>query len=126
MESFFLSETAKYLYLLHSNATALPDFYVFSTEGHLLPVLPSEGPAAGESSGQALKHANCRELCRNRSQEDLSQAGTPRYCIQGFQCLHRIAVTPLLLCTAHFMRQSVCDTPLLIGLPHVGGIAVHV
>ena len=42
MESFFLSETAKYLYLLHSNATALPNFYLFSTEGHLMPVLALE------------------------------------------------------------------------------------
>ena len=121
MESFFLSETAKYLYLLHSNATTLPDFYVFSTEGHLLPVLPFEGSAAGESSGQAPKHANCRGLCCNRSQEDLSQAGTPQYSIQGLHCklcLHRIAVTPLLLCTAHFMRQNACDTLVLIGLQH--------
>ncbi len=43
MESFFLSETTKYLYLLNSNATALPDHYIFSTEGHLLPVLASPG-----------------------------------------------------------------------------------
>ena len=32
MESFFLSETVKYLFLLFSNATALPDHYVMSTE----------------------------------------------------------------------------------------------
>lgn len=37
MESFFLSETTKYLFLLHANATDLPNFYVFTTEGHLLP-----------------------------------------------------------------------------------------
>ena len=37
MESFFLSETTKYLYLLHANATDLPSFSVFTTEGHLLP-----------------------------------------------------------------------------------------
>lgn len=35
MESFFLSETTKYLYLLHSNASALAEFMVFSTEGHM-------------------------------------------------------------------------------------------
>ena len=40
MESFFLSETSKYLYLLHANATYLPDNYVFTTEGHLLPPFP--------------------------------------------------------------------------------------
>ena len=37
MESFFLSETSKYLYLLQANTTDLPDYYVFTTEGHLLP-----------------------------------------------------------------------------------------
>lgn len=37
MESFFLSETLKYLYLLHANATDVPNFYIFTTEGHLLP-----------------------------------------------------------------------------------------
>ena len=72
MESFFLSETAKYLYLLHSNATALPDFYLFSTEGHLLPVLALEGisqtPPPPEPS-----HRNCWDLCRERSQEELSE-----------------------------------------------------
>jgi len=75
MESFFLSETAKYLYLLHSNATTLPDFYIFSTEGHLLPVLPYEEPSL-QSPGPATmvqkpKHGICRDLCRARSQEEL-------------------------------------------------------
>lgn len=32
MESFFLSETLKYLFLLFSNASALPDHFVLSTE----------------------------------------------------------------------------------------------
>lgn len=40
MESFFLSETVKYLYLLFANATAVVDHFVLSTEGHLLPVFP--------------------------------------------------------------------------------------
>ena len=41
MESFFLSETTKYLYLLHANATDVPNFYIFTTEGHLLPPFQS-------------------------------------------------------------------------------------
>ena len=32
MESFMLSETAKYLFLLAANATGLPSFFVLSTE----------------------------------------------------------------------------------------------
>lgn len=39
MESYFLSETAKYLYLMFSSAPALIDYYVLSTEGHLMPPL---------------------------------------------------------------------------------------
>lgn len=42
MESFFLSETLKYLYLTFSNSSEILDWYILSTEGHLLPVFPSE------------------------------------------------------------------------------------
>ena len=77
MESFFLSETAKYLYLLHSNASALADFYIFSTEGHILPVLPSEEPSHDQSGSQPdeaeSKHGNCRDLCRIRSRPESLQ-----------------------------------------------------
>lgn len=39
METFFLGETLKYLYLLFSDADVLPlDKYVFNTEAHPLPV----------------------------------------------------------------------------------------
>ncbi len=36
MESFFLSETVKYLYLLFSNASAVVDHFVLSTEVQLV------------------------------------------------------------------------------------------
>ena len=56
MESFFLSETMKYLYLLHSNASALIDFAVFSTEGHFF--FPeadnAEPPLEGETPSKPL------------------------------------------------------------------------
>ncbi|KAK9856425.1 hypothetical protein WJX84_012362 [Apatococcus fuscideae] len=54
MESFFLPETSKYLYLLNSDAAALPDYYIFSTEGHLLPPFP-RSPADRESVGAQQK-----------------------------------------------------------------------
>ena len=39
MQSFFLSETLKYLYLIFSPDTVVPlDKYVFTTEGHPLPI----------------------------------------------------------------------------------------
>ncbi|CAN9504766.1 unnamed protein product [Ophioblennius macclurei] len=43
MESFFLGETLKYLYLLFSNDTELLslDKYIFNTEAHPLPIWPS-------------------------------------------------------------------------------------
>ncbi|XP_048876334.1 endoplasmic reticulum mannosyl-oligosaccharide 1,2-alpha-mannosidase isoform X2 [Brienomyrus brachyistius] len=43
MESFFLGETLKYLYLLFSDDPSLVslDEYVFNTEGHPLPIWPS-------------------------------------------------------------------------------------
>ena len=59
MESFFLSETIKYLCLLHSNATALPDYFVFSTEGHLLPVLPSVADAEAAKRLQSRMDGVC-------------------------------------------------------------------
>jgi hypothetical protein len=41
MESFMLSETAKYLFLLAANATGLPSFFVLSTEVGASPSLSS-------------------------------------------------------------------------------------
>ncbi len=77
MESFFLSETAKYLYLLHSNASALPDFYMFSTEGHILPVLPSQESSHDQAGSRPEegkpKHGNCKDLCRLHSHAELLQ-----------------------------------------------------
>ncbi|KAM3284660.1 mannosyl-oligosaccharide 1,2-alpha-mannosidase MNS3 isoform X1 [Capsicum chacoense] len=41
METFFLGETLKYIYLLFSNSTTFPlDEYVFNTEAHPIPVIP--------------------------------------------------------------------------------------
>ena len=40
MDSFFLSETLKYLYLLFTESSDLPiniNDFIFTTEGHLLP-----------------------------------------------------------------------------------------
>ena len=67
MESFFLSETSKYLFLLGANATQLPDFYVLTTEGHLLPPLPtSAARGAGLGSGAAPMLAEAQVTCLAR------------------------------------------------------------
>lgn len=40
METFFLGETLKYLYLLFGNSTTIPlDEYVFNTEAHPIPII---------------------------------------------------------------------------------------
>jgi hypothetical protein len=44
METFFLGETLKYLYLLFSDPSVLPlDEYVFNTEAHPLPIYKKPG-----------------------------------------------------------------------------------
>lgn len=75
MESFFLSETTKYLYLLHSKATALPDYYIFSTEGHLLPVLASPADAANTLETSETGASGESGLCKASKQEELDEAG---------------------------------------------------
>jgi hypothetical protein len=44
MESYFIAETVKYLFLLFHQSSAISDFYVLSTEGHPFPVLPRHPP----------------------------------------------------------------------------------
>ncbi|XP_069039628.1 ER degradation-enhancing alpha-mannosidase-like protein 3 isoform X1 [Lepisosteus oculatus] len=56
MDSFFLAEMFKYLYLLFSEKSELPfdiDDYVFTTEAHLLPISlsTSEGPCQDNRTG---------------------------------------------------------------------------
>lgn len=75
MESFFLSETTKYLYLLHSNATALPDYYIFSTEGHLLPVLAFPADTADLLETSQTGASGEPGLCKASEQEKLDEAG---------------------------------------------------
>lgn len=41
MESFFISETLKYLYLLYTKRTDVVDQYVLSTEAHFMPTFPA-------------------------------------------------------------------------------------
>ena len=58
MESFMLSETARYLYLLAANATGLPSFFVLSTEGHMLPPLPAK-PGINVNSSKFIGGRHC-------------------------------------------------------------------
>ena len=70
MESFFLSETVKYLYLLWSDAAALPDFYLLSTEGHLVPPIHLSTHSAVLGSS-LLSGIDCSPLSTSRTEGDL-------------------------------------------------------
>ncbi len=74
MESFFLSETVKYLYLLFSNASAVVDYFVLSTEvgrGAMGRVLPA---------GLGCRQGGKQRVGRHREEgaENCSQHGRPR------------------------------------------------
>ena len=74
MESFFLAETTKYLFLLFVNASALPDFLVFTTEGHLLPPFPAQ---ALTPQPLAASHTAASELVQNLNTSRGARAGMP-------------------------------------------------
>lgn len=59
MDSFFLAEMFKYLYLLFSEKSQVPidiDDYIFTTEAHLLPVSLSttQPPCQGNNTVSAV------------------------------------------------------------------------
>ncbi|GAX82662.1 hypothetical protein CEUSTIGMA_g10088.t1 [Chlamydomonas eustigma] len=53
-ESFFLSETLKYLFFIFSNQPHFIDYYVLTTEGHLMPVLLDPPPRTHEAHNYSL------------------------------------------------------------------------
>lgn len=95
MESFFLSETAKYLFLLGAGAGDLPDFFVLTTEGHLLPPLPS---AAAHSAG--FPPGDAAAGVRPPRPPPPAPAAAP-HCARGCVPL----LTPSLLCPARVCNR---------------------
>lgn len=81
MESFFLSETAKYLFLMFSNSTSLLDSLVFTTEAHLLP------PVAGGASEPLHNAGNkesprCKQLCDALTPDEMvCSSSCPEVCL---------------------------------------------
>eukprot|EP00252_Welwitschia_mirabilis_P007296 TRINITY_DN1853_c0_g1_i3.p1 TRINITY_DN1853_c0_g1~~TRINITY_DN1853_c0_g1_i3.p1 ORF type:complete len:101 (+),score=19.16 TRINITY_DN1853_c0_g1_i3:148-450(+) len=70
MQSFFLAETLKYLYLLFSPPSVIPlDQWVFNTEAHPLKIVqypqPLENDSVQENSQQT--EANTKQNLRNGS-----------------------------------------------------------
>lgn len=72
MESFFLAETLKYLFLLQSNSTSLINSVVFSTEAHIFP--PVAGTESEEEQAFAKIPQECKELCVDPSQEEIHRS----------------------------------------------------
>ena len=95
MESFWLGETLKYLYLLFSDDPALlpPECFVFNTEAHLLPVVASDGVPDTEACVELVAEAKRREdresaraavrdpegKTRAKSEESATERATPSY-----------------------------------------------
>lgn len=66
MQSFFLAETLKYLYLLFSPSSVIPlDEWVFNTEAHPLRIVPRHD---GEISGQSKNKQSIRKRGRKEGQ----------------------------------------------------------
>ena len=66
MESFWLGETLKYLYLLFSDDPALlpPECFVFNTEAHPLPVVASDGVPDTEACVELVVRRNVEKIAR--------------------------------------------------------------
>lgn len=62
MESFFLSETIKYLYLMYSKANDILDNFILSTEAHFLPSFPARSGTRRNTKSHELGH-NCQLVC---------------------------------------------------------------
>jgi hypothetical protein len=70
MESYFLSETVKYLYLSFVDSGPLLDYYLLSTEGHLMPAFP---------------HASDRHLIEADLQQQQQQQEEPEHDEEGLE-----------------------------------------
>lgn len=68
MESFFLSETVKYLYMIFSNASGLIDYFVLTTEAHLLPPFQHEQPQHLDEDEHIPEE--CEKVCRLYTAEE--------------------------------------------------------
>ncbi|XP_020493755.2 ER degradation-enhancing alpha-mannosidase-like protein 3 isoform X1 [Labrus bergylta] len=82
MDSFFLAEMFKYLYLLFSEKTELPidiDDYIFTTEAHLLPVSLSttKPPCPGNDTVRDLTLSLTQETDPVSHEEDLFTHSCP-------------------------------------------------
>lgn len=85
MESYFLSETMKYLYLTFIDSAPLLDYYLLSTEGHLMPAFPhasdSDAPGLNES-----EHGSKRQQKGDSEHRDICTSSSPTDTVQPHTC----------------------------------------
>lgn len=72
MESFFLSETLKYLYMTFAEAPGIVDYYVLTTEAHFLsPFTHQDDPSAFDSLiSSEPTPPECSWVCRTRGDQE--------------------------------------------------------
>lgn len=78
MESYFLSETVKYLYIIFSEAPEFLEYFTLSTEGHMFPVFTHTRDAARNFTTDTATGPipdNCRRLCTPRGREAQVRVG---------------------------------------------------
>ncbi|MEW5301076.1 MAG: hypothetical protein WDW36_003957 [Sanguina aurantia] len=72
MESYFLSETVKYLYIIFSGAPEFLEYFTLSTEGHMFPIFTHPRDAARNFTADTATGPipdNCKALCTPRGRE---------------------------------------------------------
>ncbi|CAG5100212.1 Oidioi.mRNA.OKI2018_I69.XSR.g16895.t1.cds [Oikopleura dioica] len=87
MESFFLAETVKYLYLLFDAENPLhkSEKWIFSTEGHVLPVLKSEEKVGSKCTSPGLnltrtpENTICPGVCHQFTRQQNLLPLQPKY-----------------------------------------------
>ena len=74
MESFWVAETLKYLFLIFEERDLLPfDSYVLNTEAHPLPIHHVPKPQPGKRSSRSLMQR--RRLSNSRASDALRKGG---------------------------------------------------
>lgn len=141
MESFFLSETVKYLYLTFKNATSLINFFVLSTEGHLFVPFNSSTVTTNSSRGGPESEdiaSKCATLCSSFADDPIEEgrlvegmmSSLPHVpfssgALQTLSQRRCKACNVVANATSHHKRQADvmwrlgADGPLRMGKPHV-------
>lgn len=127
MESFFMAETAKYLYMLFHGQPGIFDFHIVSTEGHLFPVLPSEAfstpavcpqPSSAPRRSWANQSLSQVKQCLAAGQERSAGAAAKQRQAWSAQAEASVVLSGALRQAEQGSRRSCHDLCSGWGLPH--------